>query len=84
MTHQEQKAKLEELIAEFAKDSDIQKLVTQIEAKPETTQHHYGDYGAAIAHISKGSKTAAYVIKEAMKRCGGNSQGIDNGFSLFV
>ena len=80
----EQQDKLNKVIDEFAADPDIKALVEEIEKRPATTQHHYGDYGAAFSQLSKGSKTMAYVLAQAMKRCGGHPVGIDNAFKLFV
>ena len=32
------------MLADFKADPDIQDIVKRVEAKPETTQGHYGDY----------------------------------------
>ena len=80
----EQQDKLNKVIDEFAADPDIKALVEEIEKRPATTQHHYGDYGAALSQLSKGSKTMAYVLAQAMKQCGGHPVGIGNAFKLFV
>jgi hypothetical protein len=63
---------------------DIIALVKSIESKPATTQYHYGDYGGTISRLCHGSKLTAYILGEAMKRCGAHPLGVDNGIALFL
>lgn len=80
----EQEEKLKFVIDSLANDSDIIKLVRDIEAGPMTTKNHYGDYGAAISALANGSRTTAYVISQAMKKAGGSVEGIDWAVRLFI
>lgn len=80
----EQEEKLKMVIDSLASDPDIVKLVREIEARPLTTQYHYGDYGTAISALANGSRTTAYVISQAMKKAGGSVEGIDWAVRLFV
>jgi hypothetical protein len=83
-TIDKRRTKLEQVIDDLAQDPDMKQLVLNIEARPETTQHHYGDYGAALCALSNGSKITAWVLAQVFKRLGANPVGVDNGFKLFV
>ena len=48
-------------------------LVQAIEAKPATTQNHYGDY---MVVLGQAPRTTALLLGVAMVRNGGNKQGI--------
>jgi hypothetical protein len=79
----EQQECLEKAVEEMAADPDIKALVLDIEKRPLTTQHHYDDYGGVIFCLTKGSKLTAYILGEAMKRCGAHPVGVDNAINLF-
>lgn len=56
-------------------------IVKHIEAKPPTTENHYGDYMSALAVIAKrvSDKPASNVylgIGVALQRAGANKQGV--------
>jgi hypothetical protein len=79
---QEQKDKVSQLINDLA--GDFKELVTTIEAKPETTQHHYGDYGGVISQFSHGKPGVAKIIAAALIKAGANADGVNNGLNLLV
>lgn len=60
---------------------EIEPIVQAIEAKPLTTQNHYGDYMAAIATISQ-DRSMRQLIGLAMLRMGGNRQGIKSAMQI--
>lgn len=61
--------------------TELEPLVRAIEAKPPTTQNHYGDYMAAIATISQ-DRSMRQLIGLAMLRMGGNRQGIKSAMQI--
>jgi hypothetical protein len=63
---------------------DFVSLVEQIEARSETTQNHYGDYGVALNRLSGGDKGKAGIIALALVKAGANRDGVLNGYKLFV
>jgi hypothetical protein len=63
---------------------DLASFVEHIEAKPETTQNHYGDYGVALNSLSGGSKGKASIIALALVKAGANRDGVLNAYKLFV
>ena len=63
---------------------DLKEAVAQIEASLETTQHHYGDYGALISQLANGRKPVALVIGHALIKAGANPIGVANAIKLFV
>jgi len=79
---QEQKDKVSTLINGLAED--LAPLVKDIEARIETTQHHYGDYGAVISQFSKGKAGVAKIIAAALIKAGANATGVTNGLNLLV
>ena len=79
---QEQKQKVADLINGLAED--FKPIVRDTEAKPETTQHHYGDYGGIISSLSKGKAGAAKIIAAALIKAGANATGVTNGLNLLV
>lgn len=52
-------------------------IVAEIEAKPELTQNHYGDYMAFLGDLAKDADhNELAVVAYAMVRAGGNYTGI--------
>lgn len=82
LTLEEQKQKVTELINGLAED--FAPLVKDTEEKPETTQHHYGDYGAIISQYSKGKAGIAKIIASALIKAGANADGVNNGLHCLV
>jgi hypothetical protein len=83
MTKEEQQTKAQKLILEMASDPDIIAIVKSIEARVATTQNHYGDYGAALNHLSNGDKAIAKFLALAFIHAGGNKIGVLTGLDLF-
>ncbi len=78
----EQQAKLDKLVNDLA--ADVKADVERIEAKPETTQHHYGDYGALLSTVSGGRKNVAFIVAKALIKAGAHPVGVQNGLKLFT
>jgi len=74
MTTEQKQAKVTEMVA--ALKPDLEPLVAQIEARPETTQGHYGDYMAVISDLAQGSKTMAQLVALALIESGANRRGV--------
>ena len=74
----------QKFVDDFAADPDVQKMVAEIEAKPATTQHRYGDYGAKLSGLSQGNKTIAQLLALAFVKAGGNYIGVNNGLNTLV
>jgi hypothetical protein len=74
--------KQEELVKGLAED--FRPLVKKIEASIATTQNHYGRYGQLLAQFSKGDPVVAKVILLALERAGANTQGLSDGFRIFI
>jgi len=74
--------KQKQLIADLA--IDLAPEMAQIEAKPETTQHHYADYGALLSRLAKGNRTVAMVLAHAFIKAGAHPVGVANGLKIFV
>lgn len=74
----------QKFVDDFAADPDIQAMVAEIEAKPETTQHHYGDYGASLSKLSQGRTVVAQLLALAFVKAGGNRLGVINGLNTLV
>jgi len=57
---------------------DVQAIVTEIEARPETTKGHYGDYMDALGYFSRRGLDGPLVsaVGLVMRRHGANGQGI--------
>lgn len=72
----------QKFVDDFAADPDIQKMVKDIEAKPATTQHHYGDYGAALSQMAQGRRIVAQLLALAFIKAGANRTGVVNGLAL--
>ena len=72
----------QKFVDDFAADPDIKQMVQDIEAKPATTQNHYGDYGAALSRLSQGRTIVAQLLALAFVKAGGNATGIANGLKL--
>ncbi len=71
------------LVASLA--ADFKPQVIRIEASPETTQHHYADYGNLISQLAAGKNSqVAKVIALALTQAGANPVGVANGLKLFV
>lgn len=70
---------LEQLIDKMR--PELEPIVKAIEAKPLTTQNHYGDYMAAIATISQ-ERTMRQFIGLAMLRMGANRQGVKSAMQI--
>lgn len=68
--------KVNGLIAEFAIDPDVKKIVADIEGGMETTQYHYGDYMAALSPYAKKGPMALHILSKAMVKAGGDPDGI--------
>ena len=79
----EVKAKMEGLIADFAKDPDVISAVKQIESGPKTTKGNYGRYMSFLSPYQK-DRTALHIMSQAMKRAGGDAFGIDSAISLMT
>lgn len=75
-------AKTQQLIDDLA--TDLKQDVARIEASPETTQHHYGDYGGLISTVANGNKAVANLIGHALIKAGANAIGVANAIKLFV
>ena len=73
----------QKFIDEFAADPDIQQLVKGIEARPDTTRNHYGDYGAALSKLSGGRKGVAQLLGLAFVKAGANAQGVSDALKTF-
>lgn len=58
--------------------------VAKIEARPETTQHHYGDYMALFSTLAGGSKFTLLCVANAAKRAGGNPLGISAALRIIT
>ena len=82
LTPEEKAAKRAELIDGLAED--LKEMIQKIEARPMTTQNHYGDYGSLISGLSKGNKVVAQIIGEACIKAGANATGVANAIKLFV
>ena len=54
--------------------SDVTELVASIEAKPETTKGHYGDYLSLITSYQGIFRPAVYL---ALKKAGANPEGLE-------
>ena len=67
--------KVRGLISEFSKDKDIVDTVALIEGRMMSTKGHYGDYMSFLAPY-QAKPTALYIISEALRIAGGNSEGI--------
>jgi len=74
----------QKFVDDFAADPDIQAMVAEIEARPATTQHHYGDYGARLSKLSKGRAIVAQLLALAFVKAGGNYIGVNNGLNTLV
>lgn len=70
---------LDELIENMR--AELEPLVQAIEAKPATTQNHYGDYMSLIATLAQ-DRTMRTFIGLAMLRMGGNRQGIKSAMQI--
>lgn len=75
-------AKTEKLIADLA--TDLKEDVAKIEASPETTEHHYGNYGSLISAVAKGNVNLANLIGHALIKAGAHPLGVANAIKLFV
>ena len=73
--------KLNDVIVEFSKDSDIIDTVKRIESKPETTQNHYGDYMAFLTPFA-GDPISFRVMSGALAMAGGNVLGIHSAIRI--
>jgi hypothetical protein len=82
MTDQEKADKLNQLIYELSQD--VAPEVQRIEASIETTQNHYGDYGALISQVSGGKPAVAKIIAAALIKAGANQAGVTNGLNTLV
>ena len=71
--------KLEELISELA--GDLKEMVQQIEARPKTTQNHYGQYMGLLSGMAK-NKGHAQIIAAALIEAGANRQGVVSALKL--
>ena len=75
-------AKTQQLIDGLA--IDLKEDVARIEASPETTQHHYGDYGSIISSVAAGNRNVANLIGHALIKAGAHPLGVANAIKLFV
>jgi RNA binding exosome subunit len=78
--NQQQFNALKELITDMK--PELQPVVNKIEASPETTKGHYGDYMTLISGSSNGSKTAAQIIVLALIACKANEFGVNEAYKL--
>lgn len=79
----EQKAKMETMIDEFAKDPDVVQAVKQFESGVKTTKDNYGKYMAFLSPYAK-NPVALHIISQAMMRAGGNANGIRSAMGLIT
>lgn len=70
---------LEQLVENMR--SELEPLVRAIEAKPATTQNHYGDYMSLIATLSQ-ERTMRQFLGLAMIRMGANRQGVKSAMQI--
>ena len=73
-TIEQQKTKINEAINLMAKDQDIIKIVTDIEAQVKTTKGNYGHYMAFLSNFK--NRSMQYIISEAMLKIGADREGI--------
>ena len=73
----------QKFVEAFSTDPDIIKMVQDIEAKPETTRNHYGDYGSALSRLSQGRKIVAQLLSLAFVKAGANAQGVADALKTF-
>lgn len=66
--------------------NDFKEIVEDIEARPMTTQNHYGDYGGLITALSKDHPTETYkqLISIALIRAGASKDGIFYAMKVLV
>ncbi len=72
---------MEKLIEELA--GDLKQDVQRIESSPETTQYHYGDYGALLSAVAKDKATAG-IIALALIKAGASRLGVAWALRLFT
>ena len=75
-------AKTQQLIDDLA--TDLKADVARIEASPETTQHHYGNYGSLISAVAGGNAKLATLIGHALIKAGAHPLGVANAIKCFV
>ncbi|MFA5879914.1 MAG: hypothetical protein WC860_07040 [Candidatus Margulisiibacteriota bacterium] len=78
-----QREQLSKLILEFTADKDLIEAVKKIESSPMTTKNHYGRYMAILSPYSK-DYVSLYVISEALKKIGANSQGMSDAIRIIL
>jgi hypothetical protein len=69
-----------QLIKELAED--VRPEVQRIEAKPATTQNHYGDYMALLNIVSGGNSQVGKVISLALIEAGANKAGVASALKI--
>jgi hypothetical protein len=74
----------QKVIRDIAADDEFKAAVAKIEARPATTQHHYGDYMGMISSLSGGNKNMAVMIALAIIEAGGHPVGVENGLKFGV
>ena len=72
--------KLQTLINGLAQD--VQPEVKRIEAKPATTQNHYGDYMALINVGSDRNSKVGKLIALALIQAGANKNGVNSALQV--
>lgn len=80
MTNEEKKQRVEECIAGLAED--MAPLVKDIEARPNTSQNHYVDYGAVIRQFGGDDQVKQGLVAVALVRAGANRQGITTAYNM--
>lgn len=60
--------------------SEVKPVVDAIEARPMTTQNHYGDYMGFLSRFD--NDQSRMVMSVALLRAGGNAQGIIDAVKL--
>lgn len=92
MTPQEKALKIEQLIESLL--PDFRPVILEIEAKPQTTQNHYGEYltlltGLEKADIFTPGKPSAdkagerRLIGDILIKAGANPQGVNDALRMF-
>lgn len=72
------KPEAKKLIKSLAKD--FKPIIDKIEAKPETTRNHYGDYMSLLSQFN--SKDAKVVMLALTHYTNANKQGLKDAYKL--
>ena len=75
------KEKFVALVADLAKD--LREHVARIEAKPETTQNHYGDYLGLIGIFDGPDGQSRQILAAALIEAGANPQGVKSALKIY-